>query len=319
MSTDVIKPAGSIMTEEEINRDLGFGSVVAERAQKRLLNKDGSFNVRRHGLGFWDTLSGYHFLLNLSWPKFFGIYLLGYCLVNVTFAAAYYACGPEALAGGADLGRVWQTFFFSIETFATIGYGNIQPVGLVANLLVSLEAVVSLLSFALATGLVFARFSRPTAKIIYSKHAIIAPYQGITSFQFRITNARTSQLIEVGARVVMSRFTGTPQGRKRQFYTLRLERKSVAFFPLAWTVVHPIETDSPLYGWTDQMLREADTEFLVLLTGIEETFSQQVHSRSSYKSDEIIWNARFANLYENNAKGDDLAIDMEKFHEVMRG
>jgi inward rectifier potassium channel len=318
MSTDAVNPGSRVMTEEEINRDLGFGTVVAERAQKRLLNKDGSFNVRRHGLNFWEALSGYHFLLNLSWPKFFGVYGLGYFSVNVIFAAAYYACGPGALTGGADLGRIWQTFFFSIETFATIGYGNIEPVSFAANLLVSLEAMTSLLTFALATGLVFARFSRPTARIIYSKPAIIAPYQGMMSFQFRITNARSSQLIEVGARVVLSRFTDTPQGRKRQFYTLRLERQSVAFFPLSWTVVHPIETDSPLYGWTDQMLRDADAEFLVLLTGIEETFSQQVHSRSSYRADELVWNVRFANLYENNAPGDDLAIDIQKFHDVVR-
>jgi inward rectifier potassium channel len=319
MSTDAINPGARVLTEEEINRDLGFGSVVAERAQKRLLNKDGTFNVQRHGLGFWETLSGYHLLLNLSWPKFFGVYLLGYLSVNVVFAAGYFACGPGALTGGDGLGRMWQAFFFSIETFATIGYGNIVPVGLAANLLVSMEAVVSLLTFALATGLVFARFSRPSAKIIYSKHAIIAPYQGMMSFQFRITNARSSQMIEVGARVVMSRFTDSPQGRKRQFYALPLERQSVTFFPLAWTVVHPIDTNSPLYGWTDQMLRDANAEFLVLLTGIEETFSLQVHSRSSYKPEELLWNVRFANLYENNAAGDDLAIDMDKFHEVVRG
>jgi inward rectifier potassium channel len=298
---------------EDLNRDLGFGAIVASESRKRLLNRDGSFNVVREGLSPLASMSLYHDLLTISWTRFLGLVVVFYLLVNALFALAYMACGAGAMDGprATSMGAHFlQAFFFSVQTFATIGYGHVSPVSLAANLLVTLESLVGLLGFALATGLLFARFSRPTARILFSDRALIAPYRGITAFEFRIANARSNQLIEVQAKVMLSKFRdGAPSGN-REFYPLRLERDRVAFFPLSWTVVHPIDESSPLHGLTPEQLAESDAEFLILLTGIDETFAQSVHARSSYKVDEVVWGARFANLFNPPREDGTLSIDI---------
>src|SRR5437588_7072587 len=189
----------AIIRDED--RDLGFGSVVSETRNIRLLNRDGSFNVTRKGLGYWESLSLYHSMLTMGWTKFFSLLLVGYLVVNLLFAGAYIACGPTALSGESGVQGFLQAFFFSIDTFATIGYGNVAPIGMAANVIVAVESFIGLLALALATGILFARFSRPTAKIIFSRNAVIAPYKNMTAFMFRITNARKNQLIEVEAKV----------------------------------------------------------------------------------------------------------------------
>lgn len=301
-------------------RDLGFGSVVARESQVRLLNRDGSFNVAREGLRFVESVNPYHSLLTMSWWRYLGLVALVYLAENVFFAAAYVMCGPDALEGPHDGlgGPFLRAFFFSVQTFATIGYGRVSPVGLSANVLVTFESIVGLLSFALTTGLMFARFSRPTAKIVFSKTGVVAPYQDIEAFQFRVANAQKNQILELGAKVVFSRLEETAVGRIRRFYPLALERDRVAFFPLSWTVVHPIDAESPLFGTTEQGLLDADAEFLVLLTGTDETFSQAVHARSSYKAAEIVWNARFSDLFRLHGDGQQLTIDVSRIDEVDR-
>jgi inward rectifier potassium channel len=190
-----------------------------------------------------------------------------------------------------------------------------SPIGLAANLVVTLESLVGLLGFALATGLLFARFSRPTANILFSEKAIIAPYHGITAFEFRIVNARRNQLIEVQAKVLFSRFR---VGREaRDFAPLKLERDRVPLFPLSWTIVHPIDSESPLFGLTREEVLAADGEFLILLSGTDETFAQTVHARSSYKVDEIVWGARFTNLF-NPPRNGLLSIDIGRLHSFER-
>jgi inward rectifier potassium channel len=302
-------------TVEERDRDLGFGSVVSQQRHLRLLNRDGSFNVARRQ-GLVDSLGSYYSLLMMSWPKFMGLVVVAYIAINALFAVLYVLCGPQSLqtASGPELPSPFlRAFFFSVHTFSTIGYGNIVPVGLAANIVVSIESLFGLLGFALATGLLFARFSRPTAKILFSNWALIAPYQKITAFQFRIINARNNQIIELGARVLFSRFDGSGGNRVRKYYQLPLERERVVFFPLAWTIVHPIDTSSPLYGLSQEELLSTDGEFLILLTGIDETFSQTVHARSSYRADELIWGAKFANLYIYDNDGHIVGVDMERF------
>ncbi|HEX2642968.1 MAG TPA: ion channel [Thermoanaerobaculia bacterium] len=300
---------------EDLNRDLGFGSVVAGQRQ-RLLNRDGSFNVKREGLRAWSSLSLYHDLLEISWPRFLGLVILYYMSMNLLFAFAYLACGLDGIAGTratTTSGKFLEAFFFSNQTLATIGYGGMHPVGLMANLLVTLESLVGLLGFALATGLLFARFSRPIAKVLFSEKAIIAPYRGMTAFEFRLANIRSNQLIQVECMLMLSWLK--PGARLRDFRPLRLERDKVVFFPLAWTVVHPIDVDSPLYGVSAEQLVEWDTEFLILLTGIDETFAQTVHSRSSYKADEVVWGASFENIY-NPPRDGRLSIDVGRLHEI---
>ncbi|HEV2112572.1 MAG TPA: ion channel [Terriglobales bacterium] len=307
-------------TEDEL-RDLGFGSVVSRESRQRLLNRDGSFNVTRQGLHFWSSLSPYQAMLTMSWTKFFTIVGTSYLLVNAAFACAYLLCGPEAIVDTANVHSqpgFLRAFFFSVQTFATIGYGHIAPSGLAANLVVTLESLVGLLGFALATGLLFSRFSRPSARILYSKSAVVAPYRGITGFEFRVINQRKSQLIELQAKVVLARFENINGGMQRRYYVLPLERNQVAFFPLSWTIVHPIDESSPLYQLTYQDLLHSSAEFLVLLTGIDETFSQTVHSRSSYTADEVVWDARFGNLFERSSDAQSLKVDIERFHAIER-
>ncbi len=297
-------------------RDLGFGSVVASQSRKRLLNRDGSFNVARQGLGLWSSLSVYHALLRLSWPRFLATLAGTYVVANGLFALAFLACGPGALAGG-DVGTgsaFLRAFFFSVDTMATIGYGQVVPYGVVPNLLVVAEALVGVLGFALATGLLFARVSRPTARIIFSRRALVAPYRDGRALMLRIANARRSEIIELAAKVVLSLREEVDGQRTRRFHNLALERQRVAFFPLAWTIVHPIAAGSPLRGRSEAELRAAEAEFLVLLTGIDETFSQTVHARSSYRADEVVWGARFTDVFNRDADDGDLAIDIGQLH-----
>ena len=309
-------PHKPVYNPEEESRDLGFGSVMSQQRGLRLLNRDGSFNVRKSRSWARDLFS-YTGLLSISWPRFFALIFAFYIAINALFAAAYCALGPNALAGG-DGSRFARAFFFSVDTYATIGFGNIVPVGLAANLLVTLESLAGLLSFALATGLVFARFSRPRAEVVYSDYSVVAPYRGISAWQFRIINARDSQLIEVQAKIVLSRFEEHDGTRQRKYHTLSLERDRVAFFPTAWTVVHPIDESSPLFGWTEDRFIAAQSEFLVLLTAIDETFSQTVHSRSSYGASEVVWGARFAPLFKNDDGSEALDVDMSRFHTLHR-
>lgn len=298
-------------------QDLGFGTVVARESRRRLLNKDGTFNVDRRGRGFLESISPYHALLTMSWRAYFALVITAYAATNLLFAWAYEMCGPHALeVSGVRSASFLEAFFFSVQTLATIGYGRIAPVGLAANAIVTVESLVGLLGFALAAGILFARFSRPMADILFSRLAVVAPYRDKRAFEFRVANRRTNEVLEVQAEVVFSRLEGPERGRR--FYNLPLEREKVVFFPLSWTVVHPIDEASPLRGLTHQNLVDSDAEFLILLTGIDETFSQTVQARSSYKADEIVWNARFRNILRVPSDGGTISVDVGKIHAIER-
>jgi inward rectifier potassium channel len=202
-----------------------------------------------------------------------------------------------------------------VQTLATIGYGHVSPRGIPANVLVAVEAISGLLGFAIITGMLFARFSRPVAKIVYSQSAIIAPYRDGNAFMFRIANKLSSQIINVEAVVSFSRWVDENGRRVRRFYELNLERKKVMFFPLHWVVVHPIDESSPMRGLTQEDLVESDAEFVIMLTGIDELFAQSVHSRMSYKHDELIWGAKFRDMFRGLDDGM-ISIDMSEIHAI---
>ena len=307
---EVVRPAA---VAEDVNRDLGLGDRVAQGSRQRLLNRDGSFNVRRVGLSFFRSLSLYHHLLTISWTRFFLDVAAFYLVSNLLFAWAYVWCGPGALTGTHGVTvpeRFLESFFFSVHTLATIGYGTMSPLSLAANILVTVEALIGLMGLALVTGILFARFSRPSARIAFSRQAVIAPYQSITAFMFRIANERTAQLIEVAATVSL----GWKQGGRRRFHELSLERRRVIFFPLHWVVVHPIDDSSPLQGISEESFRAADPEIVVLLTAVEEDFGQKVHARSSYKADEVVWGAKFSDIYLKD--GGTIGIDLRRLHDI---
>jgi inward rectifier potassium channel len=306
--------------EQARDRDLGFGSYVSRESRRRLLNRDGSFNVVRSGLGLLESLAPYHQLLRVSWAGFLGLVALLYLALNLIFALAYLACGSDALMGpGAEMlgGRFGRAFFFSIQTFATIGYGQIGPNGVMANLVVTVEALIGLMYQALATGLLFARFARPTASIVFSRRAVVAPYGGGRGLMFRIVNRRRSEIIEIEAQVLFSSLE--PDGRGgtvRRYALLPLERNKVTFFPLAWTIVHPIDEASPLAGKSVEELERTQAEILVLLSGTDETFEQTVHARSSYSADEIVWNARFQSMFRPTDARARVSIDISRIHAI---
>jgi inward rectifier potassium channel len=310
-----------VTVNEQDLRDLGFGSIVSREIKTRLVNRDGSFNVERSGLSFWQWFSPYHFMLSLTWGQFFSITTGFYLLVNCLYALAYLACGPNALGtayAGLESHTYLRCFFFSVQTLSTIGYGQVYPVGLAANILVTFEVLTGLIGIAIVTGLLFARFSRPYAKLLFSRHALIAPYRGITAFEFRVANGlRRNELIEASAKVLFTRFEDVDGVRTRRYYPLALERPSVTFLPLTWTVVHPIDENSPMYGETLESLRLAQAEFIVLLAGLDEAISAQVNQRTSYTPDEILWGARFANAFLLTSTTErKVTFDMRKFDSV---
>ncbi len=282
------------------------------------MRSDGTMNVVRLGQTFWQTLNPYQHLLTVSWGQFFIYVLILYGLANILFAGLYMLAGQGAIQGAEspDLAARWQNaFFFSVQTIATIGYGQMTPKSPLANLLVALEALTGLMGFALMTGILFARFSRPTAHILHSEIALIAPYKEITALMFRVANATHHQLIELKATVTFSRMETKPDGRPvRRFYTLPLERDTVVLLPTQWVVVHPIDEQSPLYGKTGAILHETDPEIFVMIAAMEETFNQNVYARFSYADDEIVCGARFADIFGKNAQGV-VTIDVSRLSE----
>lgn len=322
MTSSTTEQTAAVSTSgQEEFRDLGFGAEVARSARQRLLNPDGTFNVVREGLDPFSSLSLYHWLLTISWSKFIGFIAASYVGINALFAFAFLLCGPDALqstTGGFAGHPFYRAFFFSVDSFATIGYGNIVPIGVPANTLVTIEALLNILGIALATGVIFTRFSRPSPKIIYSRNAIVAPYRDKTAFEFRIANARSNQLIDVQVQLILTKIEQAGGSTARRFYDLDLERHRVVFFALSWTVVHPIDLNSPMWGLTYQDLVDADAEFLILLTGTDETVSQKVHSRSSYKADEVIWGAKFANMFLRNESDGIIGMNLTRIHDFER-
>lgn len=304
---------------QALDNDLGFGAVVARESRHRLLNRDGSFNVAREGLGPIDRLAPYHSALVMPWTHFLAYFTAGYVAVNLLFALAYWLCGPGALtdAGHTLDGNAFvRAFFFSVETFATIGYGAVAPAGIAANTVVTVESLVGILSVAIVTGLVFARFSRPSARVRFSRHALLAPFGDGTAFMFRLVNERRTELVQLEARVLFSYFVDQNGQRMRRFDELALERQRVVFFPLALTIVHPIGPDSPLAGLDRTAMNALEAEFLVLLSGTDETNSQVVHARTSYKPDDIISGAKFANLYKPTRSDGIISIDVSRLDDV---
>jgi inward rectifier potassium channel len=296
--------------------DFGLGDQIGSQGG-RLINRDGSFNVRRQGGSNW---SPYEELVEMSWPRFLFLVFCVYTGLNALFALAFVGIGTETLAGGEAITNGWSQFahgfFFSVQTFTTVGYGAISPAGNAANLLSALVALVGLLSLALATGLVFARFSQPKARIRFSEYAVVAPYQDTPyqSLQFRIANVRNNKIINLKASVVLTWLEGPFGQCKRRFAPLELERESVALFPLNWTIVHIIDEKSPLYDWDYQRICNLNSEMLIMIEGFDETFAQTIHANMSYTCREIYWNARFLPMY--HAERGTTVLDLDRIDDM---
>ena len=314
MKTDVFRQR---TTEDPA--DPGFGAKVSN-ASKRLLNRDGTFNARRRGLSVAQTWSPYHDLLNMSWRKFLSALLGVFLGLNLIFAIAYALCGPGAMSGpnANTFGSLLlECFFLSAQTLATVGYGHIAPASTAANFIAVVEMFFGFLMYAIAAGLAFARFSRPQAKIVFSDHAVVAPYHDGKALMFRFANTRKNQLVELEVKVLFSRIVYVNENRIRRYFQLELERSRVAIIPLHLTVVHEIDSESPLFGLSRADLADSASELLVLITAIDETFSQTVHARTSYTHEEIEFDARFATVLSLADDGV-VEVDLRRFHDVDR-
>jgi inward rectifier potassium channel len=279
---------------------------------RRVINKDGTFNVRRRG-ATWRDFHPYLHLINMGWTPFFGALVLGYLVVNTLFALAYFSLGSGQLQGGdasTAAGRFLNDFFFSAHTLSTVGYGSISPKSLGSNIVAAAESLVGVLGFAVATGLLFGRVSRPSAKIGFSEKLLVAPYQDITSLQFRVVNRRRNDLMEIEARVLLMTVEEKDGQPARNYRQLKLERDKVLFMPLTWTIVHPIDSESPLYGLNAADFERRQVEVMILLKAYDDTFSQTVMSRYSYRYDEFGWEGHFAPAFSVDSAGD-LVLELQ--------
>ena len=283
---------------------------------RRMINDDGSFNVRRNG----TTLRDFHpylQLINMTWPRFLVTLLIVFIIGNTLFATLYFLMPGDQLQGiqgRGQLERFWNGFFFSAYTLTTVGYGNVAPRGMAGNIVAAFESLVGVLGFAVATGLLFGRVSRPSARIGFSDKMLISPYQDGTGLQFRVVNRRTNSIVELEAQVLFATVKMENGELRRSYELLRLERERVLFMPLTWTLVHPINDKSPLWGRTAEDLEQLQAEFLILLKGHDDTFNQTVFARRSYRHDEIVWGAHFTPAFHAGPQGD-LILELRKVGE----
>lgn len=272
---------------------------------RRTINKDGSFNVRKIG-GRLRDIHLYLFLVSIPWATFLGLVFGAFFFTNLLFATLYYLAGPAALHGAdvtTPLTGFESAFFFSAQTLTTVGYGSISPQGVFANSVAAVEAMMGLMGFAVATGLLVGRVSRPSARIAYSEKCLITAYEDITSVQFRIANQRRNNVMELQAKVILMLVDECSSGLRRDYFELPLVRSGVYFFPVTWTIVHAIDKDSPLFGKTAKDLERLQAELLILIKGFDETFGQEVLSRYSYTYDEFLWGGSFAQAFYVDSEG----------------
>ncbi|MBV9508631.1 MAG: hypothetical protein JO323_26900 [Acidobacteriia bacterium] len=285
---------------------------------RRIINPDGTFNVRRRGTTLRD-LHPYLLLINMNWLSFLLTVFAAYVVLNTIFAWGYFWLPPSELIGAQapdSFHRFLNDFFFSAHTLTTVGYGSIAPAGIMANFLAAFEALIGVLGFAVATGLLFGRVSRPSARIGFSERMLLTGYQDGTSLQFRVVNRRANSIVELEARLLLMTVKPTDGGElKRSYESLSLERDRVLFLPLTWTVVHVIDNNSPLWGKTEEDLERMQTELLILLKGHDDTFNQTVFARRSYRHNEIVWGARFAPAFFVAEDGD-LVLELPKVGEL---
>ena len=299
-------------------RETGFGNKVIEENQ-RLMNKDGSSNVKRAGLPFYAATNYYHSLITMPWWRFNIIILIAYLCVNIFFALIYYFGDISHVSGmiyNSEFEKFMEVFFFSAQSLTTVGYGRLNPTGIPDSSIAVIESFIGLLGFAMATGLLYGRFSRPVANILFSKNALIAPYQGFTALMVRLANKNKSELLDPEATFVMS-YVGEENGKKvRKFTNLKLELTHVTLLTMSWTLVHPIDEESPIYGWTEEEYKKNEVEFLVLIRAYEETFAQTVHTRSSFRYNELVFGAKFNSIILPAANGS-VIVELNRINEYV--
>lgn len=304
----------AIFSSKKANEtELGFGSKNYQKSV-RFLNADGSVNVKRTGLGK-NNLDVYHWLITISGKKLIALILVFYTIINIFFATAYYIIGPQDFGGIESKGafnQYLELVYFSAQTITTVGYGHVYPVGHMVNIVAAIQSLTGLMLFTIITGVLFGRFSRPKSSIAYSKNILLAPYKDITALMFRVANTKQYELIENEAKVVMT--MNNLQTNKREFFSLNLEVDKINFLPLSWTIVHPIDEKSPIFDLTIGELEARDAEVIILIKGINDTFSQTVYSRQSYKTDQFLDKRKFVPVKQDVNERGQVIISVNDIH-----
>lgn len=292
---------------------------IRPKPRKTVVKKIGPVDFRVLGIPNFDWSDFYHSLMTISLPNLWVIIISCYFAINTLFAFAY--LGSSDGIANAKPGSFIDAFSFSVQTMATIGYGAMYPTKIYTHVLVAIEVFIGLIGMAMITGLMFARFSLPTARVLFSGVAVISPYNGIPTLMFRIANQRQNWIVEAQVRMtILLDQTVSPEGHSlRRLCDLKLVRSQTPMLALTWLVMHQIDENSPLYGWSEadfNKLNHQEVRFFVTLTGLDETVSQTIHARHIYTLDQIIWNMRFVDVMFTSAEGQRY-VDYRHFHEVV--
>jgi inward rectifier potassium channel len=304
----------------KVNNDTGFGT-NASNYGGRFVNRDGTFNLRKEGMPFWERFSIFHSMLNLPRWKFIAVIIIFYFVINFLFALIYWMIGTgefQGMIATTTWAKFKEIYFFSTETFTTVGYGRVNPVGDAANFVAAIESMSGFLSFALATGLIYGRFSRPRAYLVFSDLALISPYRSGTALMFRFAPYKNNHsLTNVEIKVSIALLSQENGNSQYRFFDLELERSRVDSLPMNWTVVHPIDERSPISGYSYEDMKIADIELYVLIRGFDDVYSNVVLQRTSYTYEEIKFNRKFVPMYRESDDGKTTILELHKLNKFI--
>ncbi len=299
------------------NNDTGFASNTSETGG-RFINKNGSYNIVKEGMPFYKRFSIFNDMLHLSLWKFILVIIVFFILINLIFASIYFVTGPQQMEGlvpGSDWKIFRQLFYFSTQTFTTVGYGHVYPVGDFANSVAGLEALTGFLSLAIGTGLIYGRFSKPRSYLIFSEEALVSPYKEGTGLMFRFAAFKDKHtLTDLEVKVNVGMLVTDNEKTDYKYFSLLLERSRVESMPMSWTVVHPIDENSPFYGFTEEDMKTSDVELYVGLRGFDEVFSNFVQQRTSYTYNEIFFKRKFVPMFRESDDGSTTILELHKLN-----
>ncbi len=306
----------NVSNKVKTDSNTGFGANAINYGG-RFVNKNGDANVRKTGIGLFKQISWYHAMINISRWKFVIVVISFYILINLLFAAVYYLIGAQYLNGITatnELGKFSQIFFFSAQTYTTVGYGHVNPTGFLTSVVSAFQALLGLLTFAIATGLFYGRFSKPKAHILFSENALIAPYNGGKALMIRLTPFKNTNLTDVEAKITLGIHVKENAVFVNKFYNLELEISKLNLLTLSWTLVHPITETSPLYGFTQEDFLKIEGELLVYLKMFDDMFSNTVVKRTSYIFEEVVYGAKFNPMFSKNKQNTQTVLHIDKLN-----
>ena len=301
----------------QTDKNSGFGA-NANSYGGRFVNKDGTPNIEKRGMHFFRRISWYHTMIDMPNWKFMSILFIFYIVLNFIFAIIYYAIGIEHLDGieqsQSVLTQFGQAYFFSAQTFTTVGYGHISPTGFLTSALSAAEALIGLLSFAIATGLFFGRFSKPTAFLKFADNALITPYGESKGLMIRLVPFKNTNFTDATAKVTLGMSLEENGVQTNKFYNLNLELDKINALSLSWTLVHPITEDSPLYHFTEDDFKKVHGEILVFITTFDNMYSNTVAARTSFTFNEIVYGAKFETMYNRSKNNSKTILHLDKLN-----